>query len=406
MNQVKLIFSWPMIVCFVMGFSSGLPLLLIGSTLQAWMTTENVDLSIIGAFSLVGLPYTFKFLWSPVFDYLVPPIGGRRKSWIFILQICLFFALCLLSFSQPKDNIMMLVFASFLLSFFSASQDIVIDAYRRESLADEELGLGSSMYINGYRIAMYVSGAVAIGLADFISWKSVYQIMALIILFCAAFTFFVKEPLATSGKPKSVKEAIIDPFKEFFSRHGAITLLVFFILYKVGDNMASNMTVPFLLKGVGFTKTDYAVIAKSVGLVATLAGGFIGGIMMLRMGIIKSLWFFGILQAVSTTSFIALVHSGADKLMLTYVIGFENLSSGMGTSAFAAFMASMTNRKFTATQYALLSSFMGIPRVLISAPTGWLAEKLGWNAFFLLCAFVAIPGLLLITKLQKLSRPE
>ncbi|CAB1079769.1 AmpG permease [Olavius algarvensis Delta 1 endosymbiont] len=393
----KVLLSRRMLVAFVMGFSSGLPLLLTMSVLQAWMTDAGVDLTVIGLMALVGLPYTLKFLWAPFVDRFTLPFLGRRRGWLLIAQIALTASIAGLGQSDPVQNPWLLAFAAFLVTFFSASQDIVIDAYRREDLSDEELGLGSSLYINGYRVGMLLASGGGLIMADHMDFSMVYFILAACMLPGIVTTMLTPEPATPVGTPRTMKEAVIDPLVEYFSRHSAIWILVFVLLYKVGDTMASSMTTPFYLD-IGFSKSEIGAVVKLFGFWATIAGGLAGGILMLRLGINRSLWVFGFLQAVSTAGFALLAHVGYSVPLLSAVIAFENLSSGMGTAAYAAFMASITNKKFTATQYALLTSLMGVPRVLLSAPTGFLAKNVGWETFFIACALIAIPGMLLLLK--------
>lgn len=391
------IFSPRMLVALLMGFACGVPLLLTASVLQAWMTEAGVNLSVIGLFSLVGLPYTLKFLWAPVFDRFTLPLFGRRRGWMLAMQGALIVALALLGWTDPGHTPWLVAAAAFLVTFFSASQDVVVDAYRREDLRDNELGLGSSLYVNGYRIGMLLAGSGGLILADHIGFRSVYPLMAASLLVGVATTLLCREPAVAEGTPASFREAVVQPFVEYFSRDQALLILVFILLYKIGDQMASTMTTPLYLS-LGFSKTQIGAVAKLFGFWATVAGGLAGGIVLLRVGIVRSLYAFGFLQAVSTLGFAWLALAGNSLPVLAAVIAFENLSGGMGTSAYVAYMASLTNKRFTATQYALLSSFMGIPRVLASAPTGWMAETVGWPVFFLGCALVALPALLLLPR--------
>ncbi len=391
----KLIFSPRMLVSFLMGFSCGVPLLLTLSVLQAWMREEGVDLSVIGLFSLVGLPYTLKFLWSPILDRFALPLFGRRRGWLLVFQIFLMAAVAGLGLSNPAANPWLLAGAAFLVTFFSASQDIVVDAYRREDLSDNELGLGSSLYVNGYRVGMLLAGSGGLILADHFSFQQVYLMMSASLLVGIATTLLCQEPEVAEGTPKNFRDAVLLPFVEYFSRDGALLILLFILLYKIGDQMASTMTIPFYLD-IGFTKTQIGAVAKLFGFWATIGGGLLGGIILLRLGILRSLLIFGVLQAVSTAGFSLLALIGNNLTGLAAVIAVENLTGGMGTAAYVAYMASITNKKFTATQYALLSSLMGIPRVLASAPTGFMAQNMGWPWFFLACTLVAIPGLVLL----------
>ncbi len=386
-----------MLVALVMGFACGLPLLLTMSVLQAWMTDAGVDLTVIGMMALVGLPYNLKFLWAPFLDRFTLPFLGRRSGWMLLAQIALTVSIASLGQSDPTQNPWLLAFAAFLVTFFSASQDIVVDAYRREDLSDEELGLGSSLYINGYRVGMLVASGGGLIMADHMDFSMVYLILAGCMLPGLLTTLLAPEPETPAGTPRTMREAVVAPLVEYFSRKGALWILAFILLYKVGDTMASAMTTPFYLD-IGFSKSEIGAVVKLFGFWATIAGGLAGGIMMLRLGINRSLWIFGFLQAASTAGFALLAKVGYSVPLLSAVIAFENLSSGMGTAAYAAFMASITNKKFTATQYALLTSLMGVPRVLASAPTGFLAKNYGWESFFIFCAIVAVPGMLLLPK--------
>jgi PAT family beta-lactamase induction signal transducer AmpG len=391
----RLIFTPRMLVSFLMGFSCGVPLLLTLSVLQAWMKEEGVDLSVIGLFALVGLPYTLKFVWSPILDRFTLPFLGRRRGWLLVVQILLVVAIGGLGLTSPRENPWLVAFAAFLVTFFSASQDIVVDAYRREDLSDIELGLGSSLYVNGYRVGMLLAGSGGLILADHFSFSQVYLFLAGSLLVGVMTTLFCREPEVPEGTPKSFRGAVIDPFVEYFQRDKALLILSFVLLYKIGDQMASTMTTPFYLD-IGFTKTEIGAVAKLFGFWATISGGLLGGIVLLKAGISRALWGFGILQAVSTAGFSLLAMIGNSVPALAAVIAFENLSGGMGTAAYVAYMASITNKKFTATQYALLSSLMGVPRVLASAPTGFMVESLGWISFFIVCTLVAVPGLILL----------
>jgi len=394
---IKSIFNRKMLVSLIMGFASGLPLLLTITVLQAWMTEEGVDLTVIGLFALVGLPYTLKFIWAPFMDRFTLPFLGRRKGWLLVAQVLLICSIAILGFTNPGKSPWMVAVAAFLVTFFSASQDIVVDAYRREDLADEELGLGSSLYVNGYRIGMLLASGGGLIMADHMSFSMVYFIMALCMLPGVITTLLTPEPVKPEGTPRSMKEAVLNPLVEYFSRHDALWMLAFILFYKIGDTMASAMTTPFYLD-IGFSKTEIGTVVKLFGFWATIIGGLVGGVIMLRLGINRSLWIFGFLQAASTAGFALLARIGHSIPALSGVIAFENLSSGMGTAAYVAFMASITNKKFTATQYALLSSLMGIPRVLASAPTGFFAKNLGWMSFFIACTLIAIPGMLILLK--------
>jgi len=397
MKMLKAVFSRKMLVSFIMGFACGLPLLLTISVLQAWMKEEGVDLAVIGMMALVGLPYTVKFIWAPFLDRFTLPFLGRRRGWLLIAQIALILSIAGLGMTSPGKSPWLVAFAAFLVTFFSASQDIVVDAYRREDLTDGELGLGSSLYVNGYRVGMLLASGGGLIMADHMPFSMVYLIMAACMLPGVLTTLLTPEPDAAMGTPRNMKEAVIDPLVEYFSRQGAIWMLVFILLYKIGDTMASAMTTPFYLD-IGFSKTEIGAVVKLFGFWATIIGSLLGGLFMLKIGINRSLWVFGFLQAISTAGFAVLARIGHSIPALSVVIGFENLSGGMGTAAYSAFMASITNKKFTATQYALLTSLMGVPRVIASAPTGVIAEYMGWENFFIICVLIAVPGMLLLLK--------
>lgn len=386
-----------MLVSFIMGFASGLPLLLTIGVLQAWMKKEGVDLTVVGLMALVGLPYTIKFLWAPFLDWFIPPFLGRRRGWLTMAQIALMLAIAGLGFTDPGKAPWMVAWAAFLVTFFSATQDIVIDAYRREDLADVELGLGSSLYVNGYRVGMLLASGGGLIMADHMPFKYVYLIMALCLLPGLITTILTPEPETPFGTPQNFKEAVLEPLVEYFKREQAISILAFILFYKIGDTMASFISTYFYLD-IGFSMTEIGAVVKLFGFWAIIGGGLIGGVLMLRMGINRCLWSFGVLQAVSTAGFAWLAHVGPSLPLLIGVIVFENVSAGMGTAAFVAFMASITHKKFTATQYALLTSLMGIPRVFASANTGWMSKYMGWETFFIICTLMALPGMLLLFK--------
>lgn len=400
------IFSGRMLVALLMGFASGLPLLLTGSVLQAWLKDSGIDLASIGLFALVGLPYTLKFLWSPLFDRYAPPLFGRRRGWLLVTQLALAGALFGLSFAHPAaGDLLWISAAALLVAFFSASQDIVVDAYRRESLADNELGLGSALYVNGYRVGMLLAGGGGLILADLITFAAMYRLMAVFMTACIVVTLLAPEPPLPEGRPKTLVEAVFLPFRDYFTRDGAWLALAFILLYKLGDTMASAMTTPFYLD-LGYSKTEIGTVVKLFGFWATLIGGTLGGIWILRIGMNRALWLFGLGQMLSTLGFVVLAGLQPSIVALATVVAVENLTAGLGTAAFVGFMGALTDRRFTATQYALLSSLVGVPRVFASAPTGWLAEWMGWAGFFLMCALIAIPGLLLLRWITRLAQTE
>jgi MFS transporter, PAT family, beta-lactamase induction signal transducer AmpG len=390
LEMLAAVFSGRMLVSLLMGLASGLPLLLIGSVLQAWLKDSGVDLKSIGLFALVGLPYTLKFLWSPLFDRFSVPLLGRRRGWLLVVQLALAAALFGLSFAHPTPHhLVPISIAALLVSFFSASQDIVVDAYRRESLAE------AALYVNGYRTGLLLAGAGGLILSDWSSFETTYRLMAALMLAVIIVTVLAPEPPLPEGRPRSLKDAVLMPFRDYFTRDGAWLALAFILLYKLGDTMASALTTPFYLD-LGYTKTEIGTVVKLFGFWATILGGTLGGVWILRIGMNRALWLFGLGQMLSTLGFAVLAGLPPSTFALASVVAVENFTAGLGTAAFVGFMAALTDKRFTATQYALLSSLMGVPRVLAAAPTGWLAAWLGWAGFFIFCALIAIPGLVLL----------
>lgn len=387
----------------LMGLSAGLPLLLTKSTLQAWMTDEKVNLKVIGFFALVAIPYNFKFVWAPLFDRYTPPFLGRRRGWMLITQIGLLASIAFMAFTRPQENAWLVAFAAFLVAFFSASQDITIDAYRRENLKDEELGLGSTLYVLGYRIAMLISGGLALFLADHLPWKSIYLLMAGIVFIGVLTTFWATEPEVEAKAPHSILDAFLNPLIEFFQRDKAILILLFILFYKMGDTMAGSLTMNFYMS-LGYTKTEIAAIAKTLGFFSAIAGGLAGGAFMLKLGMNRSLWIFGILQSAVILLFAVLANIPHDNFYLAVVIFSEDFCMAMATTAFTAYIAMQTNKSHTATQYALLTSLMGVPRTIISAPMGMVAASLGWTNFFIFCTICAIPGLIVLNFIAPLKK--
>jgi PAT family beta-lactamase induction signal transducer AmpG len=383
------------------GFSSGLPLGLTGSTLQAWMTHEKVDLKTIGIFSLVGLPYTLKFLWSPLMDAWVPPLFGRRRGWLLLTQLFLALAIGAMAATDPASQPVVMATIAFMVAFFSASQDIVVDAYRTDILVPEEYGLGSGAYVMGYRIAMLVSGALALILADQMPWKTVYLVMSFTMGVGVLTTLFLApEPPTKEPPPHDIREAVVLPLADFFSRKGSWEILSFIILYKLDVVVALALTTTFLLQ-MGFSNTDIGAVNKGVGLVATIVGTFTGGALMTQLGMKRSLWVFGILQGVGNLLFVALAHFGKSFPLMVSAVATENLLSGMGNAAYAAFLMSLCNKKFSATQYALLTSLMALTRVLAGSASGFLAERLGWEMYFMVAISLMVPGLALLTRYDR-----
>lgn len=405
--------SRKMVALLLLGFSSGLPLLLTSKTLQAWMTVEKVDLTAIGLFSLVALPYSLKFLWSPLLDRFTLPFLGRRRGWLITLQIGLLIAIALMALQQPKQTLQLLAINAVAIAFFSATQDIAADAYRTDVLEELELGAGAAVFVLGYRIALLLTGSLALILADRLPWSSVYLIMAVGMAIGIIGTLLAPEPKAIRP-PESLAAAVILPFGEFFQRQGvlqAFLILVFIVLYKLGDSFVNNMSTPFLLQ-TGFTQTDIGAIQGGMGLIATIVGTLAGGAFLSKIGLNRSLWVFGGLQALSNLAYLLLAQVGKNYQALVLTINVENFCAGLGTAAFVAFLMNMCNQRFSATQYALLSSFMAVSRDILVAPAGSLAKSTGWPLFFIISIVAAIPGLLLLpffapwnSKPVALSRP-
>ena len=395
------LFNRRMLICIFTGFSSGLPLYLLINLLPAWLRSEGVDLATIGFFALIQLPYTWKFLWSPLMDRYALPVMGRRRGWMLATQLLLLASIPLFGQFHPRQDIWAIVYLSTAVAFFSASQDIVLDAFRREILPDSELGLGTSIHVNAYRISSLVPGALALILADRMPWSAVYLVTALFMLPGLAMTLAVAEPALARGRPRTLREAVVEPFHEFITRNGwktALLVLAFIFLYKLGDSMATALATPFYLD-MGFTMTEIGVIAKNAGLWASVIGGLLGGLWMVKIGINRGLWIFGAVQLVSILGFAWLAHvHRPDQLLLAGVIAFEALGVGLGTAAFTAYIARTTDPRYTATQFALFTSLAVVPRTLVSATTGWIVERIGWFDFYLLCTALALPGMALLLR--------
>lgn len=399
-NLWQSIFTRKMLICIFTGFSSGLPLYFLIGLVPAWLRSEQIDLKVIGLFALIQLPYIWKFLWSPLLDHFTWPAMGRRRGWLLLTQIALLLSIPLFGWFEPKLDLWSIAYLALALAFFSATQDVVIDAFRREILLDVELGLGNAIHVNAYRLAGLIPGSLSLILADHLPWSSVFLITALFMLPGLAMTLMVSEPDLVKIGPRTLRAAVVEPFREFIGRQGwrsALWIVGFIFLYKLGDSMATALATPFYLD-MGFSKTDIGLIAKHAGLWPSVIGGLLGGIWMMRLGINRALWLFGIVQVVSILGFAALAMIGHDKVVLALVISFEALGVGLGTAAFVAFIARTTNPLYTATQFALFTSLAAVPRAFINASTGFLVEQLGWVSFFLLCTALALPGMALLLK--------
>lgn len=386
-----------MLALLFLGFASGLPLFLTGQTLQAWMTKAGVDLGTIGWFSLAALPYSLKFLWSPLLDRYTPPWLGRRRGWLVVTQGALTIAIALMALHNPQEALIWVAINAVLIAFLSASQDIAFDAYRTDVLEPREMGAGAAVAVLGYRIALLVTGSAALILADRIPWPLVYLVMAGLMALTIACSILAPEP-QRDHPPVSLMQAVTMPFQEFFQRLGGrrgVLILVFIVLYKLGDALVNNMVTPFLL-ATQFSQTDIGAIRGGMGLVATIVGTLAGGALLSQLGINRSLWIFGGLQAVSNLAYFVLAKVGYNYALMVLSINIENFCAGLGTAAFVAFLMSLCNPRFSATQYALLSSLMAVSRDLLAAPAGQIAAATGWPLFFLITLVAALPGLLLL----------
>jgi PAT family beta-lactamase induction signal transducer AmpG len=380
----------------LLGFSSGLPLALTGGTLQAWLTVSGADIMTIAWFSWIGIPYLLKFLWSPLMDRYVPPFLGRRRGWMLLTQLALVAGIAGMAVSSPNSHLWLLGCLALWVAFASASQDIVIDAYRTDLLPATERGMGAAVSVLGYRIAMLASGGLALILADQFGWRQTFFVMAALMGVGMMTSLVAPEPALRGTPPRSLRDAVVGPLRDLMSRPGALQLLALIALYKFGDALAGTLTTAFLIRGVGFSLTDVGTINKALGLVSLLLGGLVGGLLLVRMSLMRALLLFGVLQAVSNLSFAVLAWAGKSYPLLVFAVGFENLASGMGTAAFVAFAMALCNHSFSATQYALLSAIASLGRILFGPVTGGLVAAWGWANFFVLTFAAALPGLWLV----------
>jgi len=402
------LFNRRMLICVFTGFSSGLPLYLLINLLPAWLRVEHVDLTAIGLFALVRFPFTWKFLWSPFVDRYALPVLGRRRGWMLLTQLLLLASIPLFGALQPQLDLWTIAYLATAVAFFAATQDIVLDAYRRELLPDAELGLGNAIHVQAYRISSLVPGALALILADHFPWQTVFTVTALFMLPGIANTFLVGEPRLARPAPRTLAEAVVEPFHEFITRSGwqqALLVVAFIFFYKLGDSMATALATPFYLD-LGFSLSDIGLIAKNVGLWASVVGGLLGGIWMLKIGINRGLWLFGVVQVVSILGFAWLAYvNEPDRVLLAVVIAFEALGVGLGTAAFIAFIARATDPRYTATQFALFTGLASVPSTLVNATTGWIVEQTGWFTFFLFCTALALPGMALLLRVAPWNEP-
>lgn len=404
-----------MLICLFNGFVAGLPLYFLIHLIPAWLRTEGVDLKTIGLFALIGIPYNWKFLWAPLLDRYSLPFLGLRRGWMLVAQIALLIGMAMVGQLDPKESIWPVAYLATAIAFFSASQDIVLDAYRRELLTERELGLGNALYVNGYRAAVFVPGGLGVLLGDYLPWSVVFPIIGLFMLIGIVKTAMISELPTPIARPKRLIDAIVIPFKEFFTRDGVwqgLLVLAFLFSYKLGDNLATALSTPFFLD-LGFSKTTIGSMVKLVSVSSLLVGSLVGGIIIYRIGINRGLWLFGIAQLVTIIGFAILSEAGNDEVLLGVVIGAEYLGVGLGAAALTAFMARATNINFTATQFALLSSLIALPRTFANATAGFLIEGvsptdglyyqllgafsgMGYTNFFIFCASLSLPGMFLL----------
>lgn len=395
--------NWRMLVCVFLGFTSGLPLFVLLNLLQAWLAKSGLDIKTLGIFALVMFPYTWKFLWSPVMDRVTLGRLGRRRGWMFVTQVGLLLSIGCLGHLDPSEDIRLIAFVAALIAFLSASQDIVIDAFRREILPDNELGLGSVIHVNAYKVAGMVPGALSLYLADQSgwAWSEVFWVTASFMLLGLLCTLLVKEPRVYGVPPKNIYEAVVLPFREFIGRDGykrALMVLGFIFLYKLGDSMATALATKFYLD-TGFTMTQIGLVSKTVSLWASIAGGILGGVWMVYLGVNRSLWVFGVVQAVAILGFAWLTITGPDIWVLGVVIGFEAFAVGLGTAAFVAYIMRETDQRYTATQFALFTSLAAVPRTFVNASVGYIVDMTGWYYFFIICFILALPGMLMLPRI-------
>ena len=408
-NLRQSILNRRMLICIFTGFASGMPLYVLISLVPAWLRTEGVGLKEIGLYSLIGLTYVWKFLWSPLLDrYSLPLLfyrPGLRRSWMLSTQLLLLITIAMLGFLDPLIHLWYIAWLCLGIAFLSATQDIVLDAYRRQILPDQELGLGNSIHVNAYRVAGLVPGSLSLILSDFLPWNIVFVVTSAFVLVGIILTLSVSEPTSNHNQPATLRAAIIDPFDDFLSRQGvkqAFLILIFMLLYKLGDSMATALATPFYLD-MGYSKTEIGFVAKNAALWPMIIGGISGGILMLKIGINRALWLFGFVQIVSILGFALLARIGEGLWLLGLVIGFEYLGVGLGTAAFVAFIARTTNPAFAATQFALFTALTAVPRTISSATTGIIVESIGWENFFYLCTLIAVPGMILLIKVAPWS---
>jgi PAT family beta-lactamase induction signal transducer AmpG len=390
-----------MLICVALGFSSGLPLFILINLLTAWLKTEGVDIKAIGLFALVSFPYTWKFIWAPLMDRFSLPFLGRRRGWMLVTQLGLLGVIMLMGYLSPKTDLITIMWLCGSIAFLSASQDVVIDAYRREMLNDKQQAAGIALFVNAYKFSTLIPGSLALILSDHLAWHWVFIITALFMLPGILTTLLIKEPQLYGAPPKNLREAVVLPFQEFIQRKGvshALLILSFIFLYKLGDSMATALQTPFFMD-LGFTRTQIGIVAKSAGIWASLAGGILGEVWLMKTGINRGLWIFGALQAVAILGFAVLAKVGLSLWMLGIVMALDTFAIGLGTAAFTAYIAATTDPRYTATQFALFTSLAVVPRTFFNAITGYIVAQTGWFSFFIICFILTIPGMVLLLKI-------
>lgn len=391
-------------IVLLLGFSSGLPLALTGSSLQAWFTQAGVDLLTIGSLTLLGLPYVWKFLWAPLLDRFVPPLLGRRRGWILLTQLGLCAAIIVMAQMNPMTQPTMIGFVALMIAFISATQDIANDAYRTDILLPEERGLGAAAVTLGFRIAMLVSGGLALVMADYIGWQFTYEIMAALIALSIIVTLVAPNEPPCTQLSQTFFAFVVQPFKDLLSREKIVFILLFVMIYKLGDALALALMSNFLLGELGFTLTDVGIAFKTFGLAATLLGVFVGGILMIRISLFYALIGFGLLQAFSNAMFVLLAMIGKHYAVMVSCIFIESFCSGMSTAAFVAFLMSLCNVKFSATQYAFLSALFALGRVFAGPVAAVMVQHMGWVNFYWAVFFLSFPGVILLAVLRSSVR--
>ena len=392
-SVIKQYFTRRMLIMLLMSFSSGLPLALVGSTLQAWYTVSGVGIVSIGFLTLVGQPYAYKFIWAPIMDRFSLPFLGRRRGWILVTQLLLVMSIFLMSAFSPKVQPLGLSIVALLVAFLSASQDINLDAYRTDLLTLKERGIGSAVWANGYRIAMVVSGALALVIADKYGWRVTYISMSILMIVGIVTTFFCSEPKTEHSPPSSLKEASFGAMKEFFQRRNALLILLFIVVYKLGDAFTLSLSSVFYLRGLGFSLDQVAWVGKTFGMIAGIIGIVLGGGLMSKWTLYKALMVFGWLQALSTLMYFWLALVGKSMILFSASVFIEHLTGGMGTAALLACLMQLCNQRYSATHYALLTAVMSIGRIFIGPIAGIMILNIGWPEFFFYSFIIGTLGL-------------